>query len=123
MKENNSTMPQPDSLLDAEGTQNLPNANAVLVLGIISLPTILCYGVVGLICGIIALALSAQSMRMYKANPDMYSKKSYNNLNAGRICAIIGTILSALFLFLIIVMVALWGTIAASFFDAFGTKY
>ena len=38
--------------------QKLPNATAVLVLGILSIVTCCCYGVVGLILGIIALVLA-----------------------------------------------------------------
>ena len=37
---------------------NLPNATAALVLGIISIVGALCYGIVGIICGIIGLVLA-----------------------------------------------------------------
>ena len=37
------------------GQQQLPNATAVLVLGIISIVGCFCYGIIGLILGIIAL--------------------------------------------------------------------
>jgi hypothetical protein len=76
----------------------VPNATAVLVLGIISIVGALCYGIVGLICGIIALYLAAQAKKAHEADPLRYSTSSYNNMNAGRICALIGTILSVLFL-------------------------
>lgn len=61
----------------------LPNATATLVLGILSI--VVCF-----ICGIIALAISNKDISMYRANPELYSEASYNNIKAGRICAIIG---------------------------------
>ncbi|MEO6539995.1 MAG: CCC motif membrane protein [Ferruginibacter sp.] len=63
--------------------QNLPNATATLVLGILSI--VICF-----ICGIIALVISNKDIAMYKANPAQYTLASYNNIKAGRICAIIG---------------------------------
>jgi hypothetical protein len=46
--------------------------------------------------GIIALVLASKAKALYDQNPDLYSESSFNNLKAGRICAIIGLILSAL---------------------------
>ena len=63
--------------------QNLPNATATLVLGILSI--VVCF-----ICGIVALVISNKDIAMYKANPAQYTLASYNNIKAGRICAIIG---------------------------------
>jgi len=74
----------------------LPNATAVLVLGIFSILTCCCYGVVGLALGIIALVLAAKDMKIYNENPELYS--NYGNLNIGRILAIIGICLSAIYL-------------------------
>jgi len=65
------------------GTAVLPNATATLVLGILSI--VVCF-----ICGIVALVISNKDISMYKANPELYSEASYNNIKAGRICAIIG---------------------------------
>lgn len=61
----------------------LPNATATLVLGILSI--VVCF-----ICGIIALVISNKDLALYRANPELYSTASYNNIKAGRICAIIG---------------------------------
>lgn len=85
------------------GGMELPNATAVLVLGIISIALCWCGGIVGLPCGIIALVLGAKGMNLYNQNPQAYTTKSFNNLKAGRICAIIGTILSGLYLILTII--------------------
>ena len=87
----------------------LPNATPVLVLGIISIVGSCCYGIVGLICGIIALVLAKKSTTQYNANPSAYTVASLKNVNAGRICAIIGLILSVLYLIAIIGVIGFFG--------------
>lgn len=87
--------------------QKLPNATAVLVLGILSILTCCCYGVVGLILGIIALVLAKKDKALYELNPQAYS--NYNNLNIGRILAIVGIVLSVLYLIMTIWMFATFG--------------
>ena len=52
--------------------QKLPNATAVLVLGILSILTCCCYGVIGLILGIVALVLASRDMKLYFENPESY---------------------------------------------------
>lgn len=101
-----------DDLLDpGSGTgQNyngkaLPYSTAVLVLGICSLVGCIIYGIPGLICGIIALVLHKKDKAIYNSNPEVY-EMSFKNSKAGYICAIIGTILSGLFLAFLIVYVA-----------------
>ena len=86
---------------------DLPNATASLVLGIISIVGSCCYGLPGLICGIIGLVLANKDRSSYKETPELYSKASFNTSNAGRVCSIIGLILGALFL-LFIVLAAVW---------------
>jgi len=74
--------------------QNLPNATAVIILSIISIITCCCFGIIGVVFGVIALFLANKDMKLYRANPELYA--NYNNLNTGRILAIIGTVLSVL---------------------------
>lgn len=74
--------------------RNLPNATAVLVLGICSIVTFCCYGIFGLIFGIIALVLAGKDMKLYRAEPELYA--NYQNLNAGKIMAIVGVVLSGI---------------------------
>lgn len=74
--------------------QKLPNATAVLVLGILSILFCCCYGVIGIVLSIIALVLASKDMKLYRDNPQIYT--DYQNLNAGRIMAIIGLVLSIL---------------------------
>jgi len=71
----------------------LPHANAVLVLGIISIVGCFFWGIPGLICGIISLALFPKDKRTYDSNPQRY-ENSYKNSKAGMVCAVIGTSLS-----------------------------
>ncbi|MBL7703276.1 MAG: hypothetical protein JNM14_13580 [Ferruginibacter sp.] len=96
---------------------NLPNATASLVLGIISIVTSLCYvsALIGIICGIIGLVLGNKDRGMYQSTPELYSRTSYSQSNAGRTCSIIGLILSALWLLFLIIMLILVGSM--SFYD------
>lgn len=82
---------------------SLPNSTAVLVLGILSIVMCFCYGIIGLILGIIGLSLAGKDLQRYNANQGAYTTSSYNNLKAGRVCAIIGTILSSLYFIVIII--------------------
>ncbi len=91
--------------------QTLPNSTAVLVLGIISIVGCFCYGVIGLILGIIAIVLSSKAITLYKINIGTYTEQSYNNMKAGRICAIIGLSLSAAYLICIIIALAFYGAL------------
>ncbi|RXK61614.1 DUF4190 domain-containing protein [Lacibacter luteus] len=86
----------------------LPNATIVLVLGILSIIACCFYGL-GIILGIVAIVLAAKDKKLFAAEPELYTASSLKNLNAGRVCAIIGLILSALYLILIIVMIATFG--------------
>ncbi len=87
---------------------NLPNATAVLVLGILSI--VVCF-----ITGIIALVMAKKELALYNANPGMYSSASLSNIKTGRICAIIGIILQGIgILIYIIFIVALVGAMGAA---------
>jgi len=92
----------------------LPNATPVLVLGIIAIVGCFCYGIVGLICGIIALVLAKKDMALYNANPAAYTPGSFSNLKAGRVCAIIGLSLAILYICVIIIAIATIGIAALS---------
>jgi hypothetical protein len=85
----------------------VPNSTAVLVLGILSI-VICCF--FGLIMAIIALVLASKGTALYNANPALYTESSYSNLKAGRICAIIGLILTALTTLYYFIVVVILGT-------------
>lgn len=89
--------------------QTLPNSTAILVLGILSIVICWCYGLVGLVLGIIALVLSSKSRALYFSNPDQYTLVSYNNLKAGRVMSIIGICLSAIYLIILLIYILVIG--------------
>ena len=87
--------------------QKLPNSTGVLVLGILSILGCCCYGFIGLILGIVALVLAKKATALHYETPDEYD--GINNVKTGKILAIVGIILSALYLILIIGMIAYFG--------------
>jgi hypothetical protein len=101
------------------GQQPLPNATAVLVLGIISLPVCFCYflfGVPGLVMSIISFVLSNKARKIYEENPSLYTESSYKNMKAGRVCAIIGMILNSLcFVGMIVYIIVVISIMGAAF--------
>lgn len=76
--------------------QKLPNASAVLILGILSILTCCCWGIIGLVLGIVALILAKKDTTLYMENPELY--QGYTNINIGKVMAIIGIILSSVYL-------------------------
>jgi hypothetical protein len=93
-----------------EQKQQLPNATAVLVLGICSI-VFSCFGV-GLVLGIIGLVLSSKGRKMYKENPSLY--EGYGALNGGFITSIIGTCIGGIYAIYYIIIVAVLGGTAFS---------
>ncbi|HNY01919.1 MAG TPA: CCC motif membrane protein [Bacteroidales bacterium] len=97
---------------------NLPNANTVLILGILSI--LFCWwhfvSVAGMAMGVVALILAHKEFRVYNANPAAYTVSSLNNVRTGRTCAIIGLGISILvftfvmlLLFGLLVSLPFWG--------------
>ncbi len=87
----------------------LPNATAVLVLGILSIVTCWLWGIIGAILGIIGLVLHKRDKELYLSDKNGYGL-SFKNSNAGKICSIIGLSLSGLFLIYMIVVLVLVST-------------
>ena len=85
----------------------LPNANIVLVLGILSVITCICYGIFGIIFGVIALALAQKDMNLDRSNDIVYN--NYQTVNIGRVLAIIGIVLGVLFIIMIIWVINIVG--------------
>lgn len=92
----------------------LPNATAVLVLGIIAIVGCFCDGIPGLVCGIIALVLAGKDLKLYNADPTLYTPSSVSNLKNGRICAIVGVSLSAVCVIILIIYVLTVGVAVLS---------
>jgi len=96
------------------GQQQLPNSTGVLVLGIISIVGCFCYGIIGLILGIIALVLASKANALYQQNPGSYSEASVKNMKAGKVCAIIGTCLSAIVIVIVIIELIFFASVFSS---------
>jgi len=99
--------------------QPLPNSTAVLVLGILSIAICWCYGLFGITMGIIALVLSGKARALYNKNPEQYTEGSFKNMNAGRVCAIIGTSLSSLYIAILIIYFMVIGAALGTLFTQF----
>ncbi len=103
----------------AGGIKVLPNATAVLVLGILSIVTCWLYGILGIILGVIALVLHKKDKDLYATNNSAYAA-SYKNSNAGKICAIVGLSLSALwFVYFVVILIIFAGAAASGGFNGF----
>ena len=87
--------------------QTLPNSTLILIFGILSIVTCCCWGILGLIFGVVALVMAKTAKQQYITEPDLYT--GYNNVKTGRILAIIGIILSVLYLVLNLVLIAMYG--------------
>jgi hypothetical protein len=115
----NQPQPQPQPVLPL---LPLPNSTGVLVLGILSIVGCWCIGIVGLINGIIALVLAKKAGQLYIDNPGKYSESSYKNMQGGKICAIIGTCISSVYVlfylvYLLVVGAALFNVPWNDFFN------
>ncbi len=94
---------------------SLPNSTAVLVLGILSIVfCCCCYGIIGLILSIIAIVLANKATKLYLELPEEYTENSFKNMKAGRVCAIIGICISAIFFLIGIGYIIIFGTAAVS---------
>ncbi len=88
----------PNQAFQQPPPRELPNSTAVLVLGIISIVGCFCYGIVGVTLGIISLILAGRATAIYNQNPAQYTVTSFKNMNAGKICGIIGLVISSLWM-------------------------
>ncbi|MEP7280321.1 MAG: CCC motif membrane protein [Bacteroidota bacterium] len=100
MTEEKSIFDQPQHPYNMQ--QPLPNATVVLVLGILSI--VLCF--VGVVLGIISVVLANKDLKLYNAGPGVYNIGSYNNIKAGKTCAVIGLIINALLILFYIAIFA-----------------
>lgn len=91
----------------------LPNATAVLVLGICSIVFGCLF--VGLVLGIIGLVLGNKSRKLYKENPAIWD--GYSQLNAGWIMSIIGLVIGGLYTIYYVIVLVFIGAAATSFWN------
>jgi hypothetical protein len=73
-----------------------PYATAVLVLGISSIALCCCYGIPGILTGVIALILYNKEKVIY--NQDKANYRSFESLKTGRTLSIIGITMSSLYI-------------------------
>jgi len=115
-------MSEYDDLLDPEVRDSgssvvgakIPNANAILTLGILSIVGCALYILPGLICGIIALAMYPKAKKTYLQDPTRF-EASFKNAKGGFVCAIIGTSLAFLCLIFAIVFLGAFFTAISRF--------
>lgn len=75
--------------------EKLPHSQAALILGISSIITACCcYGVVGVILGVIGLLQANKAMAVHTENPDLYD--GINNANTGKTTSTIGIVLGVI---------------------------
>lgn len=98
--------------------KTLPNSTAALVLGILSIATCICYGVIGLPLGIIAIILGQKALNTYKNNPETF-QKGKSNAEGGKITGIIGVVLN---LFYLSFVMYIFYKIGIDFDDPEGTR-
>jgi hypothetical protein len=83
--------------------QNLPNANIILILGILSI--VFCWwhllSFAGIILAVVTIVLSRKEIALFRSSPGYYSLSSLNNVKTGRTCAIIGLIISIVIFILV----------------------
>lgn len=103
--ENFSQQPQVNQPSGSQPKAMLPNATAVLVLGICSV-VFGCF-IIGIVLGIVGLVLAGKSKKMYKENPAIWD--GFSQLNAGYILSIIGIILGGLYVLYLIFVFAIFG--------------
>ncbi|MBU2927255.1 CCC motif membrane protein [Winogradskyella psychrotolerans] len=87
--------------------QQIPNGTLVLVMGILSIIGCCCYGVPGLIFGIVAIILGGKATKVYMEAPENYS--GFGNVKAGKIMGIIGVVLSVLMVAYILWIISYFG--------------
>jgi magnesium-transporting ATPase (P-type) len=92
--------------------ENLPNSRTVLVLGILSIIFSSWYfSIAGIVLSILALVLANRDLSLYYTNKSQYTLSSFNNLKAGRVCAIIGLAVAILFfIFFILILIGIFVT-------------
>lgn len=81
----------------------LPNSTGILILGILSIITCCCYGIVGLVLGIVALVMAKKAANLYKEAPENYT--GYSNVKAGKVLAIIGIVFNVLILCMVFILI------------------
>ena len=96
-----------------QARQNLPNSTLILGLGILSIVFSFWYfSVLGVILSILTLVLANRDLRLYYSNTSQYTLSSFNNVKAGRVCAMIGLLVALIFfVFMILIVAGIFATL------------
>lgn len=100
---------------------NLPNSVLILILGVMSIVFSFNIEIIGFVLSVVTLFLSSRSLRLFRNKTEQYELSSYKLVVVGRICAIIGLLISIFALIIaILVFLGLFGGISLlALFDKF----
>lgn len=85
--------------------EKLPHSQSALIFGILSIVTACCcWGIIGLVFGLIGLSNANKAITIHNENPDNYD--GINNANTGRITSIIGIVIGLLYLIWLIYLIS-----------------
>jgi hypothetical protein len=105
--EDQKNQPSGSNLYHSPIQMNLPNSNTILVLGILSL--VFCWwhilSIAGIVLSIVTLSMTNKELSLFYTRPNDFTLSSLNNVKAGRICAIIGLIISILVFIVAVLMI------------------
>jgi len=87
--------------------EKLPNSTASLVLGIFSIVTCFCYGLPGIVLGVIGFILGNKAVKEHNEDTELY--EGIGNAKAGKVMSIIGIILGLVFIGFIIWIISAIG--------------
>lgn len=102
--------------------EELPNATATFVLGLLSLLSVFvcCCVPVPFILAVIALVMGYDDKNRYRLQPGRYTPASYSNLKAGIACAIVGIVLYVIVGFVVIVLSVIDGMVKSGALRSLG---
>ena len=92
--------------------QKLPKATTSLILGIISIITCCCYGIIGWPLGIAALIIGNKAIKLNEEHPNDY--EGVGNAKTGKILGIVGIILNVVFVAYLVWFISMIGWDALS---------
>lgn len=90
-----------------EVKEKLPNATPVIILGVLSIITCCCYGIVSMLLGGIGIYLANKDTALYNKNPNAYT--NFNNIKTGKVLCIIGIVLGVIYLIMVAWMISYFG--------------
>ncbi len=88
-----------------QGQKEVPNAQAIFIIGIVSIALSLCYGI-GLVAGIVGLVLAKNGKEDYEKEPELYTKESVKQMTTGKTLSMIGVGVSALIILVLVIIYA-----------------